>query len=132
MRASAEPTMQRRHEAMSPLRPGYARFLTIMAFHVFLRERVDAAIVEVGIGGTYDATNVVPQPLATGVSALGYDHTAILGKTLTEIAHQKAGIFKVRSALSSPSLIVCRPACPQCRSSSPRRALGCSRSAPSS
>ena len=93
--------MQRRDEAMSPLRPGYARFLTIMAFHVFLRERVDAAIVEVGIGGTYDATNVVPQPVATGVSALGYDHTAILGKTLTEIAHQKAGIFKVREASMS-------------------------------
>ena len=95
--------MQRRDEAMSPLRPGYARFLTIMAFHVFLRERVDAAIVEVGIGGTYDATNIVPQPVATGVSALGYDHTAILGKTLTEIAHQKAGIFKVREASMSPA-----------------------------
>ena len=70
--------------------------MTIMAFHVFLQEQVDAAILEVGIGGTYDATNVVPKPLATGVSALGYDHMAILGKTLAEIAQQKAGIFKVR------------------------------------
>lgn len=57
--------------------------------------QVDATILEVGIGGTYDSTNIVPKPLVTGVTALGIDHVAILGKTLPEIASQKAGIFKV-------------------------------------
>jgi folylpolyglutamate synthase len=66
-----------------------------MAFHVFLQEQVDATVLEVGIGGTYDSTNIVPKPLATGVTALGLDHVPLLGRTLEEIAHQKAGIFKV-------------------------------------
>lgn len=66
-----------------------------MAFHVFLSEKVDATILEVGIGGTYDSTNIVPKPLTTGVTALGLDHIFILGKTIEEIAHQKGGIYKV-------------------------------------
>lgn len=66
-----------------------------MAFHVFLQEKVDATILEVGIGGTYDSTNIVPQPITTGITALGLDHTAVLGKTIEEIAHQKGGIYKV-------------------------------------
>ena len=69
--------------------------MTLMAFHVFLQEKVDATILEVGIGGTYDSTNIVPKPLATGITALGLDHTAILGNTIEAIAHQKGGIFKV-------------------------------------
>lgn len=56
---------------------------------------MDATILEVGIGGTYDCTNIVPHPLATGITALGIDHVAILGKTLPEIAAAKAGIYKV-------------------------------------
>jgi folylpolyglutamate synthase len=79
-----------------PPRPAYARFLTILAFHVFACERVDATVLEVGIGGTYDATNVVPRPIAAGVTSLGIDHVAILGSTLPEIAHHKGGIYKVR------------------------------------
>ena len=66
-----------------------------MAFHVFLQEKVDATILEVGIGGTYDSTNIVPRPLTTGITALGLDHTAILGDTIEAIAHQKGGIYKV-------------------------------------
>lgn len=62
--------------------------------------QVDATILEVGIGGTHDSTNIVPHPLVTGVTALGLDHVAILGKTLPEIASAKAGIYKVRSSLS--------------------------------
>jgi folylpolyglutamate synthase/dihydropteroate synthase len=52
--------------------------------------------VEVGVGGRTDATNVV-HPDACGISSLGYDHQKVLGDTLTEIAYEKAGIFKVRS-----------------------------------
>jgi folylpolyglutamate synthase len=56
---------------------------------------VDATILEVGVGGRYDSTNIVPKPVVTGITALGLDHTAVLGKTLEEIAWQKAGIYKV-------------------------------------
>ena len=52
------------------------------AFRVFLAEKVDVAILEVGLGGRLDATNCVPQPVVCGVSALGYDHMELLGNTL--------------------------------------------------
>ncbi|XP_019331437.1 folylpolyglutamate synthase, mitochondrial isoform X3 [Alligator mississippiensis] len=74
--------------------PAYFRFLTIMAFHVFLQEKVDLAVVEVGIGGAYDCTNIVRKPVVCGVSSLGIDHTSILGDTMEKIAWQKGGIFK--------------------------------------
>uniref|UniRef100_A0A8D2LU98 Folylpolyglutamate synthase n=1 Tax=Varanus komodoensis TaxID=61221 RepID=A0A8D2LU98_VARKO len=74
--------------------PAYFRFLTIMAFHVFLQEKVDLAVLEVGIGGTYDCTNIIRKPVVCGVSSLGIDHTSILGDTIEKIAWQKGGIFK--------------------------------------
>ncbi|XP_075295246.1 folylpolyglutamate synthase, mitochondrial isoform X1 [Opisthocomus hoazin] len=74
--------------------PAYFRFLTIMAFHVFLQEKVDLAVVEVGIGGAYDCTNIIRAPVVCGVSSLGIDHTSILGDTMEKIAWQKGGIFK--------------------------------------
>lgn len=73
--------------------PTYFRFLTLVGFHVFISQRVDIAIVEVGIGGRYDATNVV-SPVACGISSLGYDHMNMLGDTISEIAFAKAGIMK--------------------------------------
>lgn len=74
--------------------PPYFNFLTVMAFKVFLEEKVDVAVIEVGIGGQYDCTNVVPQPVVTGVSSLGLDHCSLLGNTIEQIAWQKSGIFK--------------------------------------
>ncbi|KAL6036975.1 hypothetical protein STEG23_033509, partial [Scotinomys teguina] len=74
--------------------PAYFRFLTLMAFHVFLQEKVDLAVVEVGIGGAYDCTNVIRKPVVCGVSSLGIDHTSLLGDTVEKIAWQKGGIFK--------------------------------------
>ncbi|NXJ76318.1 FOLC protein, partial [Trogon melanurus] len=74
--------------------PAYFRFLTVMAFHVFLQEKVDLAVVEVGIGGAYDCTNIIRAPVVCGVSSLGIDHTSILGDTMEKIAWQKGGIFK--------------------------------------
>lgn len=73
----------------------YFKMLTLVAYHAFLSLGVDATILEVGIGGRYDTTNIVPKPVVTGITALGLDHIAILGTTLPEIAWQKAGIFKV-------------------------------------
>ncbi|KAL0965123.1 hypothetical protein UPYG_G00277120 [Umbra pygmaea] len=74
--------------------PAYFRFLTILAFHVFLQEKVDVAVMEVGIGGAYDCTNIIRRPWVCGISSLGIDHTSILGDTIEKIAWQKGGIFK--------------------------------------
>ncbi|XP_004713349.1 folylpolyglutamate synthase, mitochondrial [Echinops telfairi] len=74
--------------------PAYFRFLTLMAFHVFLQEKVDLAVVEVGIGGAYDCTNIIRKPVVCGISSLGIDHTSLLGDTVEKIAWQKGGIFK--------------------------------------
>jgi len=85
----------------------YFRFLTLMAWHVFLdmkvllpsgfavkRNQVETAIMEVGIGGEYDCTNVIPRPSCTGVTSLAIEHTMFLGNTLESIAWHKGGIFK--------------------------------------
>lgn len=77
----------------SPL-PVYFRFLTLMSFHVFISESVDVAIYETGMGGEYDATNIIERPAATGISALGIDHTFHLGNTIESIAWHKLGIAK--------------------------------------
>lgn len=75
-------------------RPSYFRYLTILAFHVFMREQVDTAILEVGIGGEFDSTNIIVSPTATGVSTLGIDHVQVLGDTIDKIAWNKGGIYK--------------------------------------
>jgi len=84
---------ERANPATAP-KPMYFRYMTLMAFHTFLSLGVDATILEVGIGGLYDCTNVIPKPLATGVASLGIDHVFILGNTIGQIAWQKGGIFK--------------------------------------
>lgn len=77
--------------------------MTLLAFHAFLSLGVEATVLEVGIGGLYDSTNIVPKPIVTGISALGLDHTAVLGNTIEEIAANKAGIYKPEvPALSVP------------------------------
>ena len=66
---------------------------TAMAFHHFAREGADVSLIETGLGGRLDATNVV-RPRAAGVISIGYDHQEYLGPTLESIAAEKAGIFK--------------------------------------
>lgn len=78
-------------------KPIYSRYLTLMSYHVFLSEGVDAAVYETGIGGEYDATNVVERPVASGISTLGIDHVYVLGGTIDKIAWHKAGIMKTGS-----------------------------------
>lgn len=75
-------------------KPVYFRFLTLMAFHTYLCEGVDTAIIECGIGGEYDSTNILVKPSVTGITSLGIDHTAMLGNTIEEIAWHKGGIMK--------------------------------------
>lgn len=66
---------------------------TVLAFHIFARARVDVALVEVGLGGRLDSTNVV-RPLISAITNVAMDHHEYLGNTLPEIAREKAGIIK--------------------------------------
>lgn len=76
--------------------------ITALAFTYFSRRDVEFAVVEVGLGGRLDATNVL-HPLASVITSLSYDHTHILGNTLTQIAREKAGIIKPgRPVISAP------------------------------
>jgi len=75
-------------------KPIYARYLTLMSWHVFLQEGIDVAVYETGIGGEFDATNIVEQPVASGITSLGIDHVYALGDTVEKIAWHKAGIMK--------------------------------------
>jgi dihydrofolate synthase/folylpolyglutamate synthase len=72
---------------------------TAAAFLAFARTPADAAIVEVGLGGRLDATNVIATPLVCGIAQLGHDHHAFLGDTLEGIAAEKAGIAKAEVPL---------------------------------
>ncbi|KPM40698.1 hypothetical protein AK830_g5873 [Neonectria ditissima] len=84
-------------EAEGPTsKPFFFRFLTILAWHVFLKENVDCVVLECGIGGEYDATNVLPPEAVSSVviTQLGIDHVAMLGDTVEKITWHKAGIFK--------------------------------------
>src|SRR5579862_1993625 len=81
-------------EFRSDGKPSYFRFLTLTAFHAYLREGVDTAIIEVGIGGEYDSTNIIERPTVVGITSLALDHQIVLGDTIEEIAWHKAGIMK--------------------------------------
>jgi dihydrofolate synthase / folylpolyglutamate synthase len=74
-------------------RPTYYETLLALAFIYFASERVDVAVIEVGLGGRLDGTNLL-QPLASVITSVGYDHTDVLGNTLEAIAREKAGIAR--------------------------------------
>uniref|UniRef100_A0A6G3MFE9 Folylpolyglutamate synthase (Trinotate prediction) n=1 Tax=Henneguya salminicola TaxID=69463 RepID=A0A6G3MFE9_HENSL len=71
--------------------------LTIMAFHVFLKEKVDVVVLETGIGGRFDTTNIIPNTSLCVITLIDYDHMNILGSSLEEISWNKAGIIKNHS-----------------------------------
>ncbi|ANB11607.1 dihydrofolate synthase [Sugiyamaella lignohabitans] len=86
--------------------------LTAIAFEIFHRQKVDLAVIEVGLGGRLDATNVLPpsQTLCSIITKIGLDHQNFLGNTLSEIAREKAGIIKqavpcILDATNEPEVI---------------------------
>jgi folylpolyglutamate synthase len=84
-------------------KPVYFRFLTLMAYHAFIEEGVDSAVIECGIGGEYDSTNILASASVTAITTLSIDHVGMLGETLPEIAWHKAGILKTgATALTVP------------------------------
>ena len=81
-------------DASEGIEPSFFEATTAAAFLAFSRTPADAAIVEVGLGGRLDATNVIERPAVCGIAALGIDHQQFLGKRLPGIAAEKAGIAK--------------------------------------
>lgn len=84
----------KREEEKTGLKPTLFEVETAISFLYFKEEKVDYALIEVGMGGRMDATNVISHPELTVISSISYDHQAFLGDTLEEIAWQKAGIIK--------------------------------------
>lgn len=76
-----------------PLQPSFFEITTALAFKYFEKAGIDIAVVEVGLGGKLDCTNII-HPILSVITNISLDHTALLGKTLTEIAKQKSGIIK--------------------------------------
>ncbi|MBU5427337.1 bifunctional folylpolyglutamate synthase/dihydrofolate synthase [Tissierella pigra] len=81
--------------------PTTFEIVTAIGFMFFKEEEVDYVVLEVGLGGRYDSTNVISSPLASIITTLDYDHIDVLGDTLDKIAYQKAGIIKENSIVVS-------------------------------
>lgn len=78
--------------------PSFFEFTTIMAFEYFAQQKVDIAIIEVGLGGRLDSTNII-KPLVAAITNVQLDHQNILGDTIEEIAYEKAGIIKAHTPI---------------------------------
>ena len=81
-------------EASGGIEPSFFEATTAVAILAFVRAPADACILEVGLGGRLDATNIVERPLVTAIASLGLDHQQFLGKRMIDIAAEKAGIAK--------------------------------------
>ncbi|RKX36154.1 MAG: bifunctional folylpolyglutamate synthase/dihydrofolate synthase [Verrucomicrobia bacterium] len=95
--------------------PSFFEFMTAMAFLHFAREKVDVGVIEVGLGGRLDASNVV-RPDVTAITSIGLDHCDILGDTIEKVSREKAGIIKqgvpvVLGPVSDDAEAVIRSAC---------------------
>ncbi|SEW42799.1 dihydrofolate synthase / folylpolyglutamate synthase [Chryseobacterium wanjuense] len=85
--------IQKLKDLPEDIQPSFFEFTTIMAFEYFYQQNVDIAIIEVGLGGRLDSTNII-KPLVSAITNVQLDHQNILGDTLEEIAGEKAGIIK--------------------------------------
>ena len=85
--------IQKLRKLPEEIRPSFFEFTTIMAFEYFYQQKVDYAIIEVGLGGRLDSTNII-HPLVSAITNVQLDHQNILGNTIEEIAAEKAGIIK--------------------------------------
>lgn len=104
----AESTISTRNEKSS-IDASEFELLTATAFEVFAREKIEMGVIEVGLGGRLDATNILENKAVTVISKIGLDHQAFLGNTIEEIAREKAGIMRpgvpcVLDASNQPSV----------------------------
>lgn len=86
---------------------------TAAAFCYFKKQNCDIVILETGLGGTQDATNIIPPPLASVITRIDLDHTEYLGNTLSEVASQKGGIIKKPLADNKTGLTISAPQYPE-------------------
>lgn len=75
-------------------RPSYFEIFLAIAFVYFKQKKCEWVVLEVGLGGRFDATNIIERPVVTAITTIDYDHTHILGNSLKKIAYDKAGIIK--------------------------------------
>ena len=85
--------IEQNKDFLDEIQPSFFETMTALAFAYFVREQVDIAVVEVGLGGRLDSTNVIT-PILSVITNIGFDHTEFLGNTLAKIASEKAGIIK--------------------------------------
>lgn len=85
--------VERVHPLVARYSPSFFELTTLMALDYFVHQKVEVAVIEVGMGGRLDSTNIITPDLAV-VTNISLDHTQFLGNTLEEIASEKAGIFK--------------------------------------
>jgi dihydrofolate synthase/folylpolyglutamate synthase len=85
--------VERTRPLMETIDPSFFELTVVMAFDYFAKQQVDIAIVEVGLGGRLDSTNIITPELSV-ITNIGYDHMNLLGDTLAKIAFEKAGIIK--------------------------------------
>jgi dihydrofolate synthase len=91
----AEDAVKHRDKAES-IGASEFELLTATAFEIFAREKVEMGVIEVGLGGRLDATNILENKVVTVISKIGLDHLSFLGNTIEAIAHHKAGIMRPR------------------------------------
>ena len=91
-----EPIIQKCNKE-NDFKISYFDLLTIIALLHYYRNNVDIVVLETGLGGLYDSTNIVSNTLVSVITSIGYDHVKLLGNTLEEITRQKAGIIKEKS-----------------------------------
>ncbi|EOC99497.1 bifunctional folylpolyglutamate synthase/dihydrofolate synthase [Caldisalinibacter kiritimatiensis] len=104
----AEITEMVKDKVKAMLRKGYNHptefeIVTAIAFMYYKKQKVDYVVLEVGLGGRYDSTNIIDTPLASVITPISLDHMHILGDTLGKIAYEKAGIIK------DNSIVICHP-----------------------
>src|SRR5574344_1936007 len=85
--------VEKERQFFEPMRPSFFELTTAMAFKYFEDMKVDIAIIEVGLGGRLDCTNII-SPILSIITNISFDHTQFLGDTLAKIAAEKAGIIK--------------------------------------
>ena len=85
--------VEKERSFFEPLHPSFFELSTALAFKYFAEQQVDIAVIEVGLGGRLDCTNIIT-PLVSIITNISFDHTQFLGNTLAQIASEKAGIIK--------------------------------------
>ena len=88
--------VEKHKQLLEEIEPSFFELTVVLAFHYFAVNEVDVAVIEVGLGGRLDSTNII-HPVISLITNIGFDHMDVLGNTLQEIAFEKAGIIKVNT-----------------------------------